>query len=289
MKKIGVIGCGLMGEGMIRNLLKQDYEVFIFDIKEEITLPLVEAGAKKVENILSLAKEVSVIIVSLPSPEVIYEVLVEELFPALQPGSYVLDMSTNDVSTTREIEKKGKEKSINFFDCPVSGGPAGADTGTLTIMVGGAKEKYLDILPTLKNIGDKVEYVGKSGAGQIVKLCNNMMVGGIISLASEVLKTGEGLGVSKKQITNLMQQGSAQTKVMEVFGPSILEENFKDVKFSLTNMMKDINLYQKMSNEIGVNPKISNPVETLYRSAMQAGNETQDATVIFKEFTLQIK
>lgn len=286
MKKIGVIGCGLMGEGMIRNLLKQDYEVFIFDIKEEITLPLVEAGAKKVENILSLAKEVSVIIVSLPSPEVIYEVLVEELFPALQPDSYVLDMSTNDVSITREIEKKGKEKSINFFDCPVSGGPAGANTGTLTIMVGGAKEKYLDILPTLKNIGDKVEYVGKSGAGQIVKLCNNMMVGGIISLASEVLKTGEGLGVSKKQITNLMQQGSAQTKVMEVFGPSILEENFKDVKFSLTNMMKDINLYQKMSNEIGVNPKISNPVETLYRSAMQAGNETKDATVIFKEFTL---
>lgn len=286
VKKIGIIGCGLMGEGMVRNLLQQNFDVFIFDINEAMTIPLVEAGAKKVESISFLAKEVSVIIVSLPSPKIIYDVLTEELFPALQENSYVLDMSTNDVDITRKLEKEAKEKEIAFFDCPVSGGPAGAKSGTLTIMVGGAEEKYIDILPTLETIGDNIEYIGKSGAGQIVKMCNNMMVGGIISLASEILKTGEGLGVSKKKITELMQKGSAQTKVMDVFGPSILKENFNDVNFSLANMMKDIELYQGMSNKVGVDPIISKSVETLYRSAVQSGNEAKDATVVFKEFSL---
>lgn len=285
MKKIGVIGCGLMGAGMIRNLLHQQFDVIVFDINEAMTSPLVEAGATKANKVTSLAKEVDAVIVSLPSPQVIYDVLTKDVFPHLRENSFVLDMSTNDVEITRQLNKEASKDNIYFYDCPLSGGPAGANAGTLTIMVGGLKEKFSDICPLLQAIGETIEYIGESGAGQIVKLCNNMMVGGIISLASETLQVGEKLGVDKGKITQLMQKGSAQTKVMDVFGPSILEENFDDVTFSLANMMKDIHLYQSMGEQAEVNPSVSQSIVALYESAIKAGKEAKDATAVYDEIS----
>lgn len=283
MKKIGVIGCGLMGQGMIRNLLQHQYEVIIFDVNSAALVPLVEEGAVQAPHIASLAKEVDVLLLSLPTPSVIYNILMEEVYPVIKKGSFVLDMSTNDVDMTRRLASGAKKNDVTFFDCPVSGGPAGANAGTLTIMVGGAEDKFSTIRPILQAIGENIEYIGENGAGQIVKLCNNMMVGGIISLASETLKTGEILGVSKEKITELMQKGSAQTKVMDVFGPSILEENFTDVTFSLANMMKDIQLYQKMTEHAKIQPIISKSIEQLYQAAMTAGEEIKDATAVYEQ------
>lgn len=164
----------------------------------------------------------------------------------------------------------------------MSGGPVGANEGTLSIMVGGNKQVYPKIVPVLETIGKNIEYIGENGAGQIVKLCNNMVVGGIISLLSEVLKVGEGLGIEKERIAELMQKGSAQNKVMDVFGPSILKEEFDDVTFSLANMVKDIRLYEHMAQQTNITSNISGAVQQLFELASKEGKETSDATVVYE-------
>lgn len=282
MKQIGVIGCGLMGKGIIINLLKNNYDVTIYDVNEKAMIPLVEKGATQAKTVVSLAKNVDVLLLSLPSPKIIKQLLLNEVFPAMQEKSFILDMSTNDVEVTRQLANQAEKYGITFFDCPLSGGPVGADEGTLSIMVGGNKQVYPKIVPVLETIGKNIEYIGESGAGQIVKLCNNMVVGGIISLLSEVLKVGEGLGIEKEKIAELMQKGSAQNKVMDVFGPSILKEEFDDVTFSLANMVKDIRLYEHMAQQTSITSNISGAVQQLFELASKEGKETSDATVVYE-------
>ncbi len=282
MKKVGVIGCGLMGQGMIQNLLQQKYNVIIYDVNDQATIPLVEKGATRAKDVATLAQDVDVLLLSLPTPKIIQDVLLKEAYPVMQHGSFVLDMSTNDVEVTRDLAKKAQEYGIAFFDCPLSGGPVGANAGTLTIMVGGDDKAFPTILPILEAIGEQIEYIGKSGAGQIVKLCNNMIVGGIISLASEVLKAGERVGVSKEKITELIQKGSAQTRVMDVFGQSLLSEDFDTVTFSLANMMKDLQLYENMTLDANVSTDISKSVKQLYQAASDEGKGAKDATAVYE-------
>src|SRR5690625_134725 len=282
MKRVGVIGCGLMGQGMIQNLLQQKYDVTIYDVNDQATIHLVEKGATRAKDVATLAKDVDVLLLSLPTPTIIQEVLLKEAYPVMKVGSFVLDMSTNDVEVTRDLAKKAQNYGITFFDCPLSGGPAGANAGKLTIMVGGEKTQFPAIFPILEAIGEQIEYIGDNGAGQIVKLCNNMLVGGIISLASEVLKTGERVGVSKEKITELMQKGSAQTRVMDVFGPSILSEDFDTVTFSLANMMKDLQLYENMTVDANMSTNISGSVKQLYQAASDEGKGAKDATAVYE-------
>src|SRR5690625_3371405 len=167
MKKVGVIGCGLMGQGMIQNLLQQQYDVMIYDVNDAATIPLVEKGATHAKDVTTLAQAVDILLLSLPSPKIIQDVLLKEAFPVMHQGSIVLDMSTNDVDVTRDLAQKAQNCGITFFDCPLSGGPAGANAGTLTIMVGGDEAQFPAVLPMLEAIGEQIEYIGDNGAGQI--------------------------------------------------------------------------------------------------------------------------
>src|SRR5699024_7300703 len=150
--------------------------------------PLVEKGATQAKTVVSLAKNVDVLLLSLPSPEIIKQLLLNEVFPAMQEKSFILDMSTNDVEVTRQLANQAEKYGINFFNCPLNGETVGANEGTLSIIVSGNKQIYPKIVPVLETIEKNIEYIGENVVGQIVKLCNNMVVGGIISLLSEVLK-----------------------------------------------------------------------------------------------------
>ena len=288
MKSVGVVGCGLMGQGLAKNLLKNGYTVFVCDINEQAVQNLVDIGAIKTKNVKALAQEVDFMILSLPSPKIIKQLMLDVekgAFNAMQPGSSILDMSTNDVELTRELHEYAKVHKIEFFDCPLSGGPAGAEDGTLTIMVGGNKKAFPSILPVLRAVGKKIEYVGSSGSGQTVKLCNNMVVGGVITLLSEALLTGEKAGVSKEKMASILQKGSGQTRVMDVFGSNILEQNFENIKFSLSHLKKDINLYQKLAEHHQIPTLISQPVQQLFSTAYNKGKGQLDSTAVYEIFT----
>lgn len=189
MKKIGVIGCGLMGYGIATNLLRKGYEVTVYDTNPQAVERVIAQGGSGAATVPLLAKACDVVILSLPTTDLVESVLSNEYEGALhfmKPGSAVLDMSTNDVATTRKLEELARSVGISYFDCPVSGGPEGASSGTLTIMVGGSDLTFQKVSSVLQAMGKHVEYLGSSGAGQIVKLCNNMVVGGIISLLGKL-------------------------------------------------------------------------------------------------------
>lgn len=285
MKNIGVVGCGLMGFGIALNLLKKDYRVHVFDISDDPVQKLVTKGAIRAENVRVLAKTVDVMVLSLPSPSLIKQLMTDKeqgAFSVMKKGTHILDMSTNDVEITRQLHKNAKEYGVEYFDCPLSGGPEGANNGTLTIMVGGSEQAFPKILPVLEAVGSNIEYVGESGAGQIVKLCNNMVVGGVISLLSEALITGEKAGVSKEKVASILQKGSGQTRVMDVFGSNMLKDTFNDVIFSLANMMKDLNLYRNLAESIQVPTVSSQSVHQLFQIASYNGKESQDSTAVYE-------
>lgn len=283
MKRIGVIGCGLMGYGIATNLLCKGYEVTVYDTNPEAVARVVEKGGSGAGSVQELAKSSDVIILSLPTTDLVESVLLDEGEGALhflKSGSAVLDMSTNDVEKTRQLEQSASSAGISYFDCPVSGGPDGARTGTLTIMVGGPEKTFQQVSSVLQAMGKHVEYMGPSGAGQIVKLCNNMIVGSMISLLGEALLTGEKAGISKEKLGELFQKGSAQSKVMDVFGPAILQESYDEVTFSLANMLKDLTLYQRLASTVGVPTSISDGPLALFERANATGSGRRDSTAV---------
>ncbi|MUV36952.1 3-hydroxyisobutyrate dehydrogenase [Lentibacillus sp. JNUCC-1] len=285
MKHIGVVGCGLMGSGIATNLLKKAYQVHVYDINKESVQRLAQKGAIAEDNIPSLAEKVDIMILSLPSPSLIKTVLTdceEGAFVSMRKGSYILDMSTNDVEVTRELHAVAGHYGLAFLDCPLSGGPDGAESGTLTIMVGGNEDAFSNVLPVLESMGTNIDYIGESGSGQIVKLCNNMLVGGVISLLSEALITAEKAGVSQEKIARVFQKGSAQTKVMDVFGPNILNRSFEEVKFSLANMLKDMNLYRNLAEDHLISTLSSQSALQLFQIAGIQQKGGKDSTAVYE-------
>lgn len=284
MTAVGIIGCGLMGSGIAKNLLKNHYKVHVFDINEVAVKNLVDHGAIAAATPSDMASEIDFLIVSLTSPDIIKDTLLHEqngvLFK-MKKGSFILDMSTNDVQLTREIHKTAEENGIQFYDCPLSGGPEGAANGTLTIMVGGSEDHYPTILPVLQAVGKHIEYVGKSGAGQTVKLCHNMVVAGAITLLSEAFLTGERAGVSKEKLAGILQKGSGQTRAMDVFGVNILDESFDNVKFSLANMTKDIHLYRELAENSQVSTFVSDMTHQLFHLGKNKGKGQQDSSAVY--------
>lgn len=285
MATVGVIGCGLMGSGIAKNLLKHGYEVLVYDINPDAVKELAGFGAVSCTSPVEMAGGLDYLILSLASPTVIRELLLHSekgVLAKMKRGSSILDMSTNDVKLTRELHEAAGEMGVSFFDCPLSGGPEGAANGTLTIMVGGDEKDYPEILPVLQAVGKHIEYVGKSGAGQTVKLCHNMVVAGVIALLSEAFLTGERSGVAKDKLAGILQKGSGQTRVMDVFGVNILDESFDNVKFSLTNMAKDVHLYRQLAEDSNISTFVSEMTHQLFQLGRNKGKGQQDSSAVYR-------
>lgn len=139
MKNIGVIGCGAMGKGIVKNLIKNGYKVYAYDPSQDALAKCEALGAIPQPSPFEAASQADLIISSLPGPSIVKDVMMggSGVFSALKPHSFVLDMSTIDPKTAQELNQAAKVNAIHFYDCPLSGGPKGADAGTLTIMVGG--------------------------------------------------------------------------------------------------------------------------------------------------------
>ncbi|QTD40854.1 NAD(P)-dependent oxidoreductase [Sporosarcina sp. Te-1] len=277
--KIRMIGCGAMGAGMVKNLLKNGFDVTTFDpdpVKQE---EMKKLGAMPASSTIEDASMIDAFLLSLPTSLLVEETLTA-IVPHLKKGAFVLDMSTTDVAVTKRLFQLAGEAGIHYLDCPVSNGPAGANEGTLTIMAGGEEHAFQSVLPVLQSIGKEIRYIGPSGSGQVVKLCNNMMVAGIMVLLSETLLTGAKNGVDPKKIAELMSIGSAQNKVLTVFGPNLLNDTHDDVKFFLGHMTKDINLYSAMSREVHSPAMLSSIVEQLYEVAKAQGKGHLDTSAV---------
>jgi len=278
---IGLIGCGAMGQGIARNLLKAGHNVLIHDDMSKSRELLEGEGAKFVE-IKTISANVDHLFLSLPSTQILENALLgDDVLSSLPKGAMIFDLGTTDVETTRMIHEKAEETGVYYLDCPVSGGPAGAESGTLTILVGGSDAIFPEARAILENVGEQIVHVGGSGTGQAVKLCNNMIVAGITALLSETMVTANNYGVSNKQLANIIQQSSGQNKVLDVFGENLINEEFDNILFFLGHMSKDLELYMNLSKESKTPQFVSSIVSQLYRTALKQGKGTLDSTAVY--------
>ena len=272
MKKIGFIGVGIMGKSMVRNLMKNDFEVSIFARNKEKVLDVISEGANFYPTIKECVSRCDAVITIVGFPKDVEEVYFGEngILENVKEGTYVMDMTTSSPKLAVEIFEKAKEKGIKALDAPVTGGDIGAKNGTLTILVGGEEEDYKVCLPILKAMGTNIHYEGKAGFGQHTKLANQIMIAGAISGVCEAMAYAKDKGLDVKKMLDSVSTGAAGSKQLELVSPKILEEDFAP-GFFIKHFIKDMKLAKEEALADNVNLDILSKVLENYEDLEREG------------------
>lgn len=240
--KIGFIGLGIMGRPMAKNLLKAGYSLTVYDYNLDAVNDLVEAGANRADSSAELAAKADLVMTMLPnSPHVKAAVLnAGGVKDAARPGTIFVDMSSINPIASREIAQALAEKGIEMLDAPVSGGEPKAVDGTLSFMVGGKREIFDKVRPILEKMGASVVLCGSIGAGNVTKLCNQIVVAANIAGLAEALMLGQKAGVDPQVIFQAIRGGLAGSTVMEAKAAMMIQRNFKP-GFRIDLHIKDLN------------------------------------------------
>ena len=252
MERIGFIGLGVMGKPMARNLVRAGLEVVVHSRSPEPVEELVADGAGRAETPSEVAAGADVVITMLPDTPHVEEVLFGEngVWDGARAGSLVIDMSTIDPTATRRFAGRLAERDVAMLDAPVSGGERGAIDGTLSIMVGGPEEAFERALPILRVLGGNVTYVGDTGAGQIAKACNQLIVAATIQAVGEALVLAAKAGVDPTVVREALLGGFAGSKILEVHGRRMLEGDFTP-GFRAALHRKDARIITAVAEELG--------------------------------------
>ena len=221
---IGFIGLGIMGKPMAKNLLRAGHPLFVYNRSTQSVQELAAAGAAA-SSIAQICTQCSVIFTMLPDSPDVRSVVLEQLYPHLKGGQVLIDMSSIDPGVSREIGEKLAEKQVGMLDAPVSGGEPKAVDATLSFMVGGQDALFRQYAPLLKTMGRTVTYCGPLGAGNTVKLANQMIVAANIAAAAEGLMLARRNGVSPETVFHAVRGGLAGSAVMEAKVPMMLRND----------------------------------------------------------------
>ncbi|RHW75497.1 3-hydroxyisobutyrate dehydrogenase [Colwellia sp. RSH04] len=293
MATIAFIGLGNMGGPMAINLVKAGHQVCVFDLSATAVNQVVEQGATTATNASDCVKGADFIISMLPAGKHVDAVYLSEdsgLINHIAPGSIVIDSSTIDTETSQNVAKALAEKGIEFVDAPVSGGVGGAVAGTLSFMVGGSINEFEKVKPILSAMGKNIFHAGEHGAGQVAKVCNNMLLSVLMVGTSEALQLGIANGLDPKVLSNIMSKSSGSNWTLDVYNPcpdvmdGVPSSNDYQGGFMVDLMAKDLGL----AMETALLSKSSTPMGALARSlyAMHAasGEGSKDFSSIFKLF-----
>jgi 3-hydroxyisobutyrate dehydrogenase len=282
--KLGFIGVGNMGNPMAANLVKAGHTLQIFDIRRESATNLLEAGAIWTPSPKEAATGAEAIFLSLPMPTDVERVVLADdgVLAGAASGSAIFDMSTNSPSVVRTLCEKAKTKSITFLDAPVSGGVRGARNATLAIMVGGDKAVYEKYAFVLKAMGANVIYCGDIGAGNVVKLVNNMLAFIHMMGAAEAMVLGAKAGVDPNIIWQAVKASSGGSFVWESGTRAILRDKLAPT-FTIDLASKDIGLAVDLGKEFGVPLKMGSAAQDLIKYYQANGYAKEDVLATVKE------
>ncbi len=246
--RIFLIGLGNMGFPIGVNLRKAGYDLYVYDIEEfKCRMLAAESGAVEAHG-LQAAGYVEVVILSLPSPRVVSDV-VREISHYISPGSVVADLSTIDPGTAKSMAKVLEEKQAGYIDAPVSGGVNAAKNGTLTFLVGGKIKHFEKIGDVLKAIGKEIFYMGEVGSGSVAKLINNAIFSVNTVAIAEGLALALKAGVNIDRLVKALSSSSSGSYALNRNAPRVLSDNY-EAAFSLDLAVKDITLALKMAEDL---------------------------------------
>jgi 3-hydroxyisobutyrate dehydrogenase len=283
--KVGFIGLGAMGAPMAKNLINNGYTLTVYDIEKNKMKPLVELGAGAAESCESVAEKSGIIITMLPSSPHVREAILGErgVIKGVKPGSVVIDMSTIDPVTTREIEKELSGHGARMLDAPVARGVSAAVGGTLAIFVGGDKDTFDRCKPILSSMGNDIDYVGGTGAGEVVKIVNNLILSINVCALSEALVLGVKAGVEPDVLFKALSRGSADSFALQNhFKKFVYKGKFEKEVFPVEYIIKDIGLALKTAESVHVPQNLGALAKQAYESAAAAGYGDRYYPVVVK-------
>ncbi|MBO6782126.1 MAG: 3-hydroxyisobutyrate dehydrogenase [Alphaproteobacteria bacterium] len=291
MSKIGFIGLGNMGGPMVANLVKAGHEVRAFDIVADAVARAVDAGAQGAESGASAAGGAEIVITMLPAGKHARSVFLEDdkVMDVVEEGTLLIDSSTIDVTTARDLIAEAEKRGLEMIDAPVSGGVGGAEAGTLTFMCGGTDTAFARAEPVLATMGKNIFHAGAAGAGQAAKVCNNLMLAIQMISVSEGFALADKLGLDRQKLFDIASTATSQcwamTSYCPVPGPVPASPANRDYAagFTVAMMLKDLKLAQEAVAASGANTPLGAQATDLYEAFADAGNDGLDFSAIFRK------
>lgn len=284
--KIGFIGLGIMGKPMAKNLLKAGYELTVSDKYSKSAVDeLVACGAKAASTNAQAAAQADVLITMVPNSPQVKEALFGEdgAVETLKPGSIVLDCSSINPVASREINAELAKKGVEMMDAPVSGGEPKAIDGTLAFMAGGKPEIFDKVKPILEKMGSSVVLCGDIGAGNVTKLCNQIIVAVNIAGLAEALTLGQQCGVEPEKIFAAIKNGLAGSTVMNAKAPMMMDQNFKP-GFRINLHIKDLNNVVDAASKYDSPIPLTQSVLEMMKILRRDGDEACDHSALLKYY-----
>jgi 3-hydroxyisobutyrate dehydrogenase len=272
MAKIGFIGLGNMGAPMAANLVKAGHAVTGFDMMPAAVTKFAATGGVPAKDLHDAIAGCEVVVTMLPAGQHVREIYLGDngVFAHAAPGTLLIDSSTIDVATAREVAEVAARKGLPMVDAPVSGGVGGAQGGTLTFMVGGSDEAFARAMPLLEKMGKTIVHAGGAGNGQAAKICNNMILGISMIAVSEAFALGEKLGLDAQKLFDISSKSSGQcwsmTSYCPVPGPVPTSPANRDYQagFTAAMMLKDLRLAQDASKSANAATPLGQQATNIY-------------------------
>ncbi|MBA3269796.1 MAG: NAD-binding protein [Acidobacteria bacterium] len=280
---VGFIGLGVMGRPMARNLLRHGFRLIVHSRSRGPVDEVVAAGATSAQSPADIARLSTRIITMLPDGPDVERVLAgpDGVLASLQPGSVVIDMSTIAPATARRLAAQVQARGASMLDAPVSGGEIGAIDGTLSIMVGGDGSALDTVRPILAAMGnaERIIHIGESGAGQICKACNQLVIGGTLAAVGEAFALARKSGVDPSKVRAALMGGFAASRVLEVHGERLLQNNFKP-GFPARLYRKDLKIVMDALSDAQAPAPVTAVVQQLLTALIADGKEALDYSAL---------
>ena len=294
MANIGFIGLGNMGGPMAANLLSAGHSVRVFDLSADAVNVLVEKGASASATAQDVIQAADVVVSMLPAGKHVEALYLNDdngLIHSLSKETLVIDSSTIDAATAKKVGSALAEKGIGFVDAPVSGGVGGAIAGTLTFIVGGTQAHFEAVEPILQNMGKNIFHAGDVGAGQVAKICNNMLLSVLMAGTSEALQMAIDNGLDPKTMSDIMLQSSGRNWTLELYNPcpnvlpNVPSSNNYQGGFMVDLMKKDLGLAMDTALKSDSTTPMGALAQSLFSMHSMQGNGGRDFSSIFEMFS----
>lgn len=281
MKPLGFIGLGLMGAPMARNLMRVGYPLAVHNRSRAIVEQMASEGATPASSPQEVAAASEVVITCLPDTPDVEKVALgpQGVIQGARPGSVYIDMSTISPPVTRRIAARLAGVGVTMLDAPVSGGDVGARTGTLSIMVGGPRQTFEACLPIFEAMGQRITYIGESGAGQTAKACNQIVVAATMAAMGEALVLAAKSDVNPERVLEAISGGAARCWALEVRAPQILRRDLQ-AGFKAFMQYKDLNIALEAGRVAQTPLPVTGIVRELYTAMMAAGRGELDNSAV---------
>lgn len=254
MDVVGVVGLGNMGRGMALSLTRAGFRVLGTDAVPATRAALAAEGIETFEDVAPLCREAEVVILSLPTAAIVDNVVTGEngILAHARPGLIIVDTSTSHPEVTRRLSSLLGAKGAAMIDAPVSGGPKGAITGTMTMVLGGEEADIARVEPVLAAISAKRVHIGASGAGHVAKIINNLLCAAHLLTGAEAVRIAREAGVDPARLLDGLNAGSGRSGVTQVNFPTWILNDAYNSGFTMKLMRKDVRLAEQLVGELGL-------------------------------------